>query len=47
MCEQMEDYFATSTSSFDKDTVWFPYLILAGFLGNAFLYLIIVTDKKL
>ena len=44
VCNNTQDYIAYSTSSFDQNTVWFPWLILCSFLGNMLLYFIIMSD---
>ena len=47
VCKEFQDSYSTSTSSFNYDDKWFPYLILASFFGNAMLYGVIAYDPKL
>jgi hypothetical protein len=46
-CELAKNTFAESTSSFNSDSWWFPWLITLSFVGNMGLYFIIKADVKL
>ena len=47
VCKEFRDSYSTSTSSFNYEDHWFPWLILASFFGNAMLYGVIAYDPKL
>jgi hypothetical protein len=46
-CDATADFFAFSTSVFEPNAWFWPYLLSGSFLGNMFLFLVIQSDAKL